>query len=267
MDAECIVVSDPDALAHKAAEHWTHLAQEAVTSRGRFSVVLSGGSTPAGLYRLLAQSPYREQTPWHAVHLFWGDERCVPPDDPASNFRLAEEALISQVRIPPENIHRILGEREPDAAARSYIQEIEDYFCGPRARFDLVLLGLGSDGHTASLFPGSEALRESRMVVPMRARYEDRPTCRVTLTLLPINAARHVLFLVSGETKAEILKTAIEEPEARLPAQQVNPQAGQLIWLVDKAAASRLQDRSLRGSGGGLTRAVGDFRQGDENER
>jgi 6-phosphogluconolactonase len=239
--AEVILVSDPEALAREAAERFTRLAREACDSHGRFSVVLSGGSTPAGLYQLLAQDRYQAQVPWGQVHLFWGDERCVPPADPESNFRLASEALLVYVPIPTENIHRIRGELEPRSAARSYDKELQGFFCGPRTRFDLVLLGLGTDGHTASLFPESDALRETeRLAVAVEATYLDRPTQRVTLTPAAINTARCVLFLVSGSSKADILHAVLKGPAGQFPAQRIAPTAGELVWLVDSAAAARL---------------------------
>jgi 6-phosphogluconolactonase len=175
------------------------------------------------------------------VHLFWGDERCVPPDDPGSNYRLAEEALIAHVPIPPENVNRVRGELKAGVAAQAYENQLQDFFCGPRPRFDLVLLGLGEDGHTASLFPGSPLLDEKvRLVAPATASYQDRPAQRVTLTLPAINTARQVLFLVAGGAKAEIVQAVIEGPAGRYPAQRIQPTAGQLTWLVDAAAASRL---------------------------
>lgn len=242
MDTEIVVLSDAEAVAREAAGHFVRLARQGTESRGRFSVALSGGSTPAVLYQLLAEKPYRDQITWEAVHLFWGDERCVPPGDPDSNYRLANEALVSHVPIPTDNVHRMPGELEPEAAARAYVRDLEDYFCGPRPRFDLVLLGLGNDGHTASLFPESSALREAeRMVVAVEAHYRDRPAHRVTLTLPAINSARQVLFLVAGSAKAEILRAVLEGPVGRLPAQEIRPTAGQLTWLVDAAAATLLR--------------------------
>jgi 6-phosphogluconolactonase len=248
-EAEILVVPDPGALAREAARRFADLAREAVDARGRFSAVLSGGSTPGALYRLLAEAPYRTQIPWQAVHLFWGDERCVPPDDegsddwpPSSNYRLAYETLIAHVAIPEENIHRLPGELAPATAARTYDLALRDFFCGPQPRFDLVLLGLGKDGHTASLFPGSSALEErERLAVAVEAHYEDRPAQRVSLTLPAINSARHILFLVQGKAKAGIVQAVLSEANgAILPAQRVQPRAGQLTWLLDAGAASRL---------------------------
>lgn len=241
MDAEVVVMLDQEALAHEAAQRFAHQALDAVESRGRFSVALSGGSTPGALYRLLAEEPYRGQIPWEQVYLFWGDERCVPPDGPGSNYHLADEALISRVPIPSENVQRVRGELEPQSAARAYAKALYDFFCGPRARFDLVLLGLGNDGHTASLFPGSAALQETeRLAISVEAHYQDRPAHRVTLTLPAINTARQVTFLVNGSAKAGIVQAVLEGPAGRLPAQQIRPTAGALTWLLDAAAAAQL---------------------------
>ncbi len=244
IDAEIVVLSDPEHLAHEAARRLVNLTREAAATRGRFSLALSGGSTPGVVYTLLAQEPYRGQIPWEQIHLFWGDERCVPPEDPASNFRLAQESFIDHVPIPPGNIHRVRTELEPKAAARDYEKAVQEFFCGPQSRFDLVLLGMGDDGHTASLFPNSTTLREDkRLVVAVTAYYEDRPADRVTLTLPAINSARQALFLVTGHAKAEIVHTVLEGPPGRFPAQQIRPTAGQLTWLLDEAAASRMTPR------------------------
>jgi 6-phosphogluconolactonase len=241
VEAEIVVLRDAEALAHSAAQRFSALAQEAADSRSRFSVALSGGSTPGALYRLLAEEPYRGQVPWAEVHLFWGDERCVPPDDPGSSYRLAEETLIARVPIPPDNVHRMHGELEPEEAARAYGRELGDFFCGSWPRFDLILLGLGEDGHTASLFPGSPALHETaRLAVAVEAHYQDRPAQRMSLTLPVLNAARQILFLVAGSAKAGIVQAVLEDPSRHLPAQQVQPLAGRLTWLLDTAAASQL---------------------------
>ena len=246
MDTDIVIVPDADALARAGAQRFVRLAQQASESRGRFTAALPGGTTPRGLYRLLAEEPYRSEVPWQQVHLFWGDERCVPPGDPGSNYHMAEEILLRRVPVPPENIHRIRGELAPDEAARAYARDLEDFFCGPHTRFDLMLLGLGSDGHTASLFPGSAALQEeTRLVAAAEAHYEDRPASRITLTLPAINTSRHVLFLVAGSSKAEILRQVLSTPGGPLPAQQVQPRAGELTWLVDEAAASELDRATL----------------------
>lgn len=249
--AEIVIVPDPGALARQAAQRFTALAREAVHSRGQFSAALSGGSTPGALYRLLAGAPFRGQIPWHGVHLFWGDERCVPPDDPDSNYRLARETLIARVPIPPGNVHRVRGELAPEAAAEDYAAELRHFFDAPWPRFDLILLGLGTDGHTASLSAGSEALAE-RAVVAVAAQYQDRPSHRVTLTPPAINAARQVLFLVSGHAKAQIVRDVLEGPANRFPAQAIHPTAGQITWLLDVDAAARLANREALTQAGGF---------------
>jgi len=241
VDPDLVVLPDLDALAREAAHHLEALAREAVESRGRFTVALSGGSTPAVLYRLLAEEPYRSHIPWAQVHLFWADERCVPPDDPASNYRLAHDTLIAHIPIPADNVHRIHGELSPSTAARAYDRDLRRFFRGPQPLFDLVLLGLGRDGHTASLFPGSQALQETdRLAVATTAFYDDRPAERVTLTLPALNAARHVLFIVSGPDKADILQAVLADVEGLLPARRIRPAAGQLTWLLDTPAAANL---------------------------
>jgi 6-phosphogluconolactonase len=176
------------------------------------------------------------------VHLFWGDERCVPPGDPGSNYLLANDALISRVPIPPGNVHRVQGELEPARAARAYEQEIQDFFCAPHGglhtRFDLILLGLGEDGHTASLFPDSPVLAETeRLAAVASAVYQDRPAQRVTLTLPAINSARQILFLVTGSAKAAVVQSIVEGSSEALPAQRIQPAAGGLTWLLDAEAA------------------------------
>ena len=251
METEIIIVPDADALARAGARRFVQLARQASDSRGRFTAALSGGSTPGDMYRLLAEEPYRSEVPWQRVHLFWGDERSVRPEDPGSNYRMAEETLLSHVPVPSENVHRIQGELAPEQAARAYGRDLEDFFCGPHTRFDLVLLGLGSDGHTASLFPGAAVLEETaRLVAAVEAHYEGRPASRITLTLPAINTSRHVLFLVSGSGKAEILNQVLSTPRGPLPAQRVQPRAGELTWLIDEAAAAEL-DRAAVATGTG----------------
>ena len=242
MDSEIIIVPEAQALARQAAQRFADLAGKAIELRGQFTAALSGGSTPGPLYRLLAAEPYRSQISWGQVHLFWADERCVPPDDPSSNYRLVYESLIAHTPIPLKNVHRVRGELEPRFAAQAYDRELQDFFCGPQPHFDLVLLGLGSDGHTASLFPSSDVLEETeRLAVAVNALYDDRPARRVTLTLPALNAARHVLFLVSGGGKAKIVRAVLDDATAHLPAQRVRPIAGQLAWLLDAPAARNFQ--------------------------
>jgi len=235
-----IVLPDLEAVSRVAAERIVRLAQ----IHSPFSVALAGGGTPRGVYELLATPPFSEQIPWGRVHVFWGDERCVPPDDPGSNYRMARETLLDRVPLPTDNIHRVHGELDPETAAQAYAAELRDFFGAQWPVFDLILLGMGDDGHTASLFPGSDALREkTRPVVGVTAQYQDRPARRVTLTPPAINAARHVMFLVVGASKANALQAVLEGPYQphRLPAQIVQPTDGHLVWLVDGMAAKKVQ--------------------------
>jgi 6-phosphogluconolactonase len=241
-----LTLPDADAVSHAAAEDFVELAGEAIRDRDRFSVVLAGGSTPRRLYQLLAEPPYREGVLWERVHFFWGDERAVPPDHPESNYGMAAAALLSKLRLPSKAIHRIQAE-EPDRekAARDYQSEIGRVLGadpnGPPPIFDLVLLGMGADGHTASLFPYTKAPWErgrwvvSHFVPKLNAD-------RFTLTPPILNRAREVRILVTGVDKAPILRAVLEGPRdpEGLPVQLVQPEAGRLIWLVDRAAASEL---------------------------
>lgn len=238
-------------LARAAAEEFRRRADDAVRARSRFSVALSGGSTPRRLYRLLADpaQPFRDRIDWSATHFFWGDERHVPPDHPDSNYRMAREALLDVVPVPAGNIHRMRGE-EADAtrAASEHEAELRAFFSGVfsenQARFDLVLLGLGADAHTASLFPGSEAVRERELWVAA-PWVEKLASWRITLTPAVFDRAAAVIFLVQGEEKAEALRAVLEGERDldRYPAQAVRPESGDLLWLVDDAAASGLRLR------------------------
>ena len=242
---EILVVPNAQALVREAARRFAGLACEAAERRGRFCAALSGGTTPGALYRLLAEEPYRSHIPWAQVHLFWADERCVPADHPASNFRLAYETLIVQVPIPAENVHRVHGELGAQEAARRYDRKLRRTFDSPQTRLDLVLLGLGRDGHTASLFPGSAALEEmGRLAVAAYAHYDGRPSERVTLTLPILNAAEQVFFLVSGREKAEIVRAVLSDVDGRLPARRIRPASGLVTWVLDAAAAGLVDEPS-----------------------
>ena len=229
-------------MARGAAERFVELGQAAIDARGCLSVGLAGGSTPKRTYELLASEAYREQLNWSKVHIFFGDERCVPPDHSESNYRMANEALISRVSIPPPNVHRINGLGDAVANASLYEDELRTFF-NPASwpRFDLVLLGMGDDGHTASLFPGTKALAERQAWV-VANWVEKVGAFRITLTAPAINHAANIAFLVTGATKAErlleVLRGALD-PE-KLPSQLIQPLDGSLFWLVDKAAAGRL---------------------------
>lgn len=236
---EVAVCRDPEEMARQAAERFALLAAEAAALRGRFRVALAGGRTPRRLYECLAGDPHRSAVPWERVEVFWGDERWVPPDHPDSNFRLAHEALLAHVPVPAAGIHPMRAGGTPDEAAAVYERELRNAFGlspagGVPPRFDLILLGLGPDGHTASLFPGSPALDAvdhlvAAPFVPALAAY------RLTLTLPVLNAAAHVVFLVAGADKAAVLRAALGGTE-RLPASRVRPRDGALTWLVDRAA-------------------------------
>ncbi len=243
---EIEIVADAAALAQRAAEQFTGLAEYAIRKRGRFVVALSGGSTPRPMNALLSHAPYAGKIDWAQVFVFWGDDRCVPPDDPESNYRTARETLLDRVSIPDGNIQRVQGELSPEQAARKYEDTLHEFFDGqPAPRFDLILLGLGDDGHTASLFPGTPGIRENRRwAVAVRHNTPPLPLVdRVTLTPPVINAAANVTFLVSGAGKAERLYQVLHEPynPDRLPAQVVRPKDGKLFWLLDEAAAGKIK--------------------------
>ena len=267
--SEIRVFPDLPALSGFAARLFSDIARDSVTQRGRFLAALSGGGTPLALYRLLALPPFRDDLPWERMHFFWGDERCVPPEDPGSNFRQAYDAWLSQVPLPAENIHRAKGELSPASAAEDYARQLSE-FAAPGLdypRFDLVLLGLGADGHTASLFPqlspqmpalsGAEGgtfggrqedAREHQEVAPVlavTADYQGRPANRVTLTPPVFNAARNVLFLVVGEEKAAALAATFrgQRDPLKYPAQRIEPPEGKVWWLMDEPAASLLPER------------------------
>src|SRR5919106_3561589 len=199
-DREIIVCRDLADLNRRAADYFTYLAGEVAARSARFTVALSGGSTPKSVYALLASDGYRERIPWHQVHLFWGDERCMPPDHPESNYRMVRESLLAKIKIPNENVHRMPAEKEPGVAAVEYEAMLKESFhlsTGSLPRFDLILLGIGEDGHTASLFPQSDAVAEvERLVVASRAQQKD--LYRLTLTLPVLNHAADVVFLVAG---------------------------------------------------------------------
>ena len=244
------ILPDADALARRAADLFALAAQEAAAARGAFTVALSGGETPRELYRHLARQQFAAKVPWRRVHLYWSDERCVPPDDARSNYGMARDAFIRHVSVPEANVHRLRGEDEPGAAARAY----EKVLLEPPARpaksdllmpvFDLVLVGLGADGHTASLFPHTAALaEETRLVVPNEG---EGTGPRLTVTLPVINAARRVWFLVTGAEKAGMVAEVLEglRMHAAIPAQAVAPTPGVLTWFLDAAAAAELSTTS-----------------------
>ncbi len=235
-------MNTPADLFQDAAQQFVTLANQAIAARGKFTIALSGGSTPKGLFGLLASGaiPF---IPWDKIFFFWGDERHVPPNDPESNYRMANEAMLSKVPVPAANIFRIRAEEQDAAvAAHEYELTIQEFFAlepGEFPRFDLIHLGIGPDGHTASLFPGSTGLEEqSRLVI---ANWVEKfKTFRITFTYPVLNHAACVTFLVSGPDKAPILREILEIPASNFPCQRVRPTDGQLIWLLDRAAAGAL---------------------------
>lgn len=241
-----------DEMSRGAARFVYNLAREHIGRHGLFTLVLSGGKTPRALYEILAGPEFQNAMPWRGIHLFWGDERCVPPDDSESNYHMAFQAMISRAGIPPGNIHRIPAEiQPPEVAANSYAQVVRDFFVRVEGRgrnharrgttesipsFDLILLGMGKDGHTASLFPGDDALDEdTSWVTAVHEPVGSPPVARITLTLPIINEGQDVLFMVSGSDKRNVLQTILDSPSkaaARYPAARVNPR-GRLLLFHD----------------------------------
>lgn len=238
-------------LAREAADFVVWTGEQAVKGGGTFRLALAGGTTPKAMYALLAGSPLAKRLDWRRTAVFFGDERCVPPEHADSNFRMASETLLTPLNVSQDRVFRMRGEDEPEQAARQYEERIRKEFGGSAGawpRFDLILLGLGEDGHTASLFPGTAALNErQRLVVPNQAPQGTRQ--RLTFTLPLINQARTVLFLVSGKGKAPVLRSVLEDPAAdprTYPAKLVSPEEGRLIWFLDRAAASGLMVEKRR---------------------
>ncbi len=237
------IYPDADTLSHEAARYVVNVANEAIVTHGRFTLSLAGGSTPKKLYALLASEPYRDQINWALVEVFWSDERCVPSDSEDSNYHLAEEALLSKVPIPASQIHRMPADAaDRDAAALAYTQEMQRVLgTNGIPSFDLMQLGMGPEGHTASLFPGQASLKEQRrLVIPVDVPKPPPP--RLTCTPPLLNAATHVLFLVTGQDKADAVAAILEgehNPD-EYPAQIIQPPKGEVTWMLDSAAASKL---------------------------
>lgn len=250
---EILVLSDAAAVAAEAAERFTAICARTAASRGACAVALSGGETPKALYALLTDEPYRGRVPWERLQVFWGDERCVPPDDPRSNYRVAHEMLLSKVPVPVDRVHRMPADTaDHKTAAAAYAETLRAVL--PRTadgwpRLDLVLLGLGDNAHTASLFPRGEALRERERAV-VAEFVEDAGMWRMTLTVPVLTHAAEIVFLVAGAGKAEAVRAVIEGPAdpVDVPAALIRPVDGRLTWLLDAAAASRLT-RAGRGGG------------------
>ena len=238
VEREVIVCRDIAELSRQSAERFSQLALQSGEGAGRMTVALSGGSTPKHLYSLLASPDYKNRIPWKNVQLFWGDERCVPTDHPESNFRMVQEALLSKIEIPAANIHRMHGEGQPQKAAAEYEKELQKVFglkSGALPRFDLILLGIGEDGHTASLFPGSDALNETKHLV-VAPFVEKLNSHRLSLSLPVLNNAANVWFLVTGGSKADAVKEVLSA-SSDLPAARVHPINGNLIWHITQDAA------------------------------
>ncbi|HKS82476.1 MAG TPA: 6-phosphogluconolactonase [Candidatus Acidoferrales bacterium] len=241
MKMDTRIYADIDALSRAAMDELVRIMLEAVAERGRFVLALSGGHTPAKMYALWAgEEKYHAQTMWDRVHLFWGDERYVPANDPLSNYRMTREALLSKAPIPAANVHRVPTDvSPPEKAAAEYDAEMHKFFGAAQPEFDLQLLGLGVEGHTASLFPGSAALEEKKAwVLAVTAPAE--PPRRLTFTPLVLNCGRNTLFLVSGANKRDIIAALREEPASKpskFPAGRIHPM-GRVLWLLDQAAAS-----------------------------
>jgi len=235
------IFKNKEALSQAAAEFFAVQARTAITARGCFSVLLSGGETPRCTYELLAQEPHRTRIPWQQVHFFWGDERCVLADDPRRNEFMAHRAFLDALPLRPEQLHPIECERSPLQAAESYEAQLRDFFVDSLPRFDFIFLGLGEDGHTASLLPNSEALKEQIRWTAVTRR-PDEEFSRVTLIAPLLNQAAVVVFLVVGRNKAKVLHSVLEETGHRplLPAQLVHPLRGGLYWFVDRDAACLL---------------------------
>jgi 6-phosphogluconolactonase len=235
------IFPDLETLSLKAAALFVRQAKLSVNLRGRFCVALSGGSTPGCLYEILAGSPFFDKVSWDRTHIFWGDERCVAADDKQSNALMARQALLDHVPVPRNQIHPMLCHEAPAKSAEQYRDLLYDFYAGGPPVFDLVLLGLGENGHTASLFPYDERLKDQDLWTAS-VYVKEQDMYRVTLMPAVINRARLVVFLVSGDSKASVLKEVLAGPPDpfRLPAQLIRPESGELVWLVDRAAAARL---------------------------
>jgi 6-phosphogluconolactonase len=234
------IFENDDTLFTKAAELIVKISGERMEEAGKFSLVLSGGNTPRKLYELLASETFSGSLNWKKIFIFWGDERCVPFTDTQNNSRMAMETLLTKVPIPAENIFRIPVDKEPSLAAQTYEQTIRKFFFNSQLQFDLVLLGLGNDGHTASLFPGTEILENKKDLVK-EVYHEASKNHRISFTIKLINHARNILFLVTGAEKAGVLTRVLKAKDPSLPASLVKPEKGnKVFWYIDKAAASEL---------------------------
>jgi len=242
---EIIIRDTPSQAASVAADLFAKTAGEGVSDQGFFTAAISGGSTPGLVYRMLAEEPYRLKVPWNKTHIFWVDERCVSFEDPASNYGAAKQDFLDRVGIPREQIYPMFDGGFPGEKALKYQKKIVDFFQlkeGQYPIFDLIFLGLGTDGHTASLFPGQGALEEKEKFVTA-VKGGDPYVKRLTMTLPVLNRARRIVFLVFGKEKAETLRTVLEGNQALLPASKIQPKNGMLNWILDKEAASLLSQQ------------------------
>ena len=241
------IADNPDELIHRAFLHLAQAAQEALERKDRFAIAISGGSTPRPLYKKMGAAPWSDEIPWQRTYIFGVDERCVPPEDPASNYGAARSDFLNRVPIPPGQIYPMPGERDPVEGAARYEDGLTGFFSlkpGAVPIFDFMLLGVGSDGHMASLFPGQDSLDErKRLIIPVTGGDPFVP--RLTMTYPVINRTRYGVFLVSGKGKANILKAVLVQKDENLPARRVRPENGVLYWLMDRDAASKLPSEVL----------------------
>jgi 6-phosphogluconolactonase len=244
MTREIKIFPQPEKLAEAFALELQKASKQAKNAGRSFNLVLAGGSTPRRVYEYLARPEFKKSIPWDVIHFFWGDERCVPSDHEDSNFRMARQALLDPLAIPQENIHRIQGENDPCAEAARYAQEIERHCAvGELPQFDWILLGLGTDGHTASLFPGMDAVEDPSGICAVAVHPESGQK-RITLTARVLNQAKRVSFIVTGKSKAKMVAEILNQipQRQRYPAAQVQPEQGKLEWLLDEEAASKLKE-------------------------
>ena len=238
------IYPDIDTLSQEAAQYIVRLANQSIVTHGRFTIALSGGSTPKKLYGLLGSEPFRSQIDWAQVEIFWGDERCVSPDDPESNYAMAQQVLLSKIPIPNNRIHRMPADQsDREAASQAYTEEMRRTFgTDGIPAFDLIQLGMGPEGHTASLFPHQPSLHEQqRLVMPVSV--PKPPPDRLTFTPPLLNAAHNILFLVTGSEKSDAIHTVLEgdyNPD-EYPAQIVQPEHGEVVWILDKEAAAKIR--------------------------
>jgi 6-phosphogluconolactonase len=242
-----IIKENAAMLAQKATTLFHKTAKESIDRRGRFVVAISGGSTPKRMYRMLSEEPYGSGILWDKTYIFWVDERCVPENDPASNYGSAKKDFLNRVPVPKTQVYPMPGELPPKQGAQKYRKALIDFFHIEDGRFpifDFIFLGMGTDGHTASLFPGHRTLYEKeRLVVAVKGG--DPNVNRLTLTLPVLNRARHIVFLISGKEKAATLKTVFEDDQARLPVQKIHALDKELTWLLDREAASLLPEEMI----------------------